>query len=422
MSQPALPQTRKIAPREMPASAHKLVEVKLKGATRYTQEEIMTASGLELGQRVSDDDFKRAAQQLGETGAFSDVAYSFQYAPDGTKLEWTLQDNGQLVPAQFDNFVWFTDDQLKQELRTRVPLFDGRLPAAGALADQISDALQAMLLERKLPGHADYLRATEGETIAAVVFSVSNVDIQIRKVSFAGAGPQEIPALERAGSKIVGQTYQRSILHVQSEKELLPIYEAKGYLKAAVGDAQPTVVEQNADTTVVDVTFPVDPGPQYTLSGITFSGNAAFPTDQLKALIHQKTAEPANAVGLSEDVEQVRRLYHTKGFMAAEIRTVPSFDEEKGAAAYDLAIHEGDVYHMGDLDVRGLDDRTASKVDYLWELRGGAVYDASYFKRFLPQLKDVIKLGDWDIRLFESVNAKDHTVDVTLHFDPHPRG
>ena len=421
MIQAAVPQTRKAT--QMPASAYKLREVNVKGSTRYTQQEILAAAGLELGQQVSDDDFKRAAQQLGETGAFSDVAYSFQFAPDGTKLEWTLQDNGQLVPAKFDNFVWFTDDELKQRLRTRVPLFDGRLPATGGLADQISDALQAMLLERKLPGHADYMRAAVGEdAITAVVFSVSNVDIQIRKVGFTGAGPKEVPALEKAAVKIVGQAYQRSILQVESEKDLLPVYEAQGYLKATVGDAQPTVVEQNADTTVVDVTFPVDPGRQYTLTGVTFSGNTAFPTDRLKAFIHEKTAEPANAVALSEDVEQIRRLYRTKGYMAAEIQTVPAFDEEKSAASFDLTVHEGDVYHMGDLDVRGLDDRTASKVDYLWELRGGAVYDASYFKRFVPQLKDVIKLGDWEIHLFESVNAKDHTVDVTLHFDPHPRG
>ena len=407
----------------MTASAHKLVEVKVKGTTRYTQEEIVAASGLELGQRVSDDDFKRAAQQLGETGAFSNVAYSFQYAPEGTTLEWTLEDNGQLVPAEFDNFVWFTDGELKQKLRARVPLFDGRLPAAGALADQISEALQAMLLERKIPGHADYLRAAQGETaVTSVVFSVSGVEIQIRKVAFSGAGAQELPALEKAAAKIAGQTYQRSILHVQSDKELLPVYQARGYLKATIGDPQPSVVEQNEDGTVVDVTFPVDAGRQYNLSGVTFSGNAAFPADQLKGLIHQKAAEPANSVALDADIEEIRRLYHTKGFMTAQIRALPAFDEEKGTASYDVKVNEGDVYHMGDLDVRGLDDRTASKVDYLWELRGGSVYDASYFKRFLPQLKDVIKLGDWEIRLYESVNAKDHTVDVTLHFDPHPRG
>src|SRR6202040_3631239 len=117
------------------------------------------ASGLQLGQTVSEDDFKKAARLLGETGAFRDVLYSFQYSADGTKLDLQVQDVERFVPARFDNVVWFSDQELLDQLHAQVPLFQGQLPIAGNLADQVSSGLQSLLITHHLEGRADYLRA-----------------------------------------------------------------------------------------------------------------------------------------------------------------------------------------------------------------------------------------------------------------------
>ena len=94
----------------MPASARKLIEIKTSGTQRYGHDEIVAASGLRIGDTVTDDDFKKAAQRLGETGVFSDVAYGFSYSPLGTKLDLQLADAQKFVPVRFENFVWFTDE------------------------------------------------------------------------------------------------------------------------------------------------------------------------------------------------------------------------------------------------------------------------------------------------------------------------
>ena len=107
---------------------------------------------------MSEDDFKKAARTLGMTGAFDDVAYSFQYSPEGTKLELQVQDAEKFVPARFDNLVWFSDQELLDQLHAQVPLFQGQLPITGDLADEVSNALQALLITRNVPGRADYLR------------------------------------------------------------------------------------------------------------------------------------------------------------------------------------------------------------------------------------------------------------------------
>ena len=118
------------AARASSTAASKLVAIKVTGTERYTDKEILPASGLQLGQNVSEGDFKEAARRLGDTGLFSDVVYSFSYSGAGTKLELQLADieRSKLIPAVFENFVWFTDDELLSELHQRVPLFKGLVP------------------------------------------------------------------------------------------------------------------------------------------------------------------------------------------------------------------------------------------------------------------------------------------------------
>jgi outer membrane protein assembly factor BamA len=412
-------QTRKPASKPLPPSAFKLISVNVKGSKRYTPEEITAASGLQLGQTVSEDDFKRVSQRLGETGAFNNVAYSFQFASAGTKLDLQVTDSGQFVPARFDNFVWFSDQKLLEKLHARVPLFHGQLPVAGSLADQVSDALQAFLIERKIEGRADYLRAAREEgPIEAFVFSVTGPTIHIRKVEFIGAGPAELPLLQVAASKLPGQDYLRSTLSVQADKDLLPVYLERGYLKAAFGDAQPKIVEDSSKETVVDVTFPVDPGHQYKATEIQFSGYKAFPVEKLRELIHQQLGQPTNAVQLASDLEAMKKLYGTRGYMAASVQATPEMDDAQSTVKYLLEFHEGDVYKMGELEIRGLDSRATARLVERWKLRGGDPYDSSYPKRFLDEsANELPRHVEWNIAIHESLNEKDKTVDVTLRID-----
>ena len=190
------------------------------GTKRYKPEDIIAATGLQLHQTVSEDDFKKAARTLGLTGAFSDVLYSFQYSPEGTKLELQVQDAEKFVPVRFDNLVWFSDQELLDQLHAQVPLFQGQLPVTGDLADEVSNALQALLIGRNVPGQAEYLRVDPGRWAdRSHLFSRSaGPQIHIGKIAFAGAGAAELPLLEAAARRLEGADFVRSILRVQEDK------------------------------------------------------------------------------------------------------------------------------------------------------------------------------------------------------------
>jgi outer membrane protein assembly factor BamA len=415
----ALAQTRQKT-RPLPPSAFKLVSIRVTGTRRYTPEQIKAATGLQTGKTVSEGDFKTVSRHLGETGAFSDVAYAFQYSSEGAKLDLQLADATQFAPARFDNFVWLSDEELLQKLQGRVPLFNGELPVAGNLADQVSDALQALVLERNLQGKADYLRyAPQDGPITAFLYTVNGPTIHIRNVEFAGVAAPELPLLQTAAKALLGRDYLRSVVRAYDEKDFLPIYLERGYLKAALADAQPKIVQETSQETVVDVNVAATPGLQYKMSDLQFSGNKAFEAEKLRGLIHQQMGQPANTIQLGKDMDEIKKLYGTRGYMVASIKAEPDFDDERSTVRYWLHFHEGDVYKMGDLEIQGLDTKTTARMVDAWKLRGGDVYDSSYPMQFVKKwMKDLSRMGEWNVAMHTNLEDKDKLVDVTLRFDP----
>jgi len=408
-------------------ASYKLVGLKVTGTERYTEKEILPASGLQLGQSVSEGDFKEAARRLGDTGLFIDVVYSYSFSGAGTKLELQLTDieKSKLVPAEFENFVWFTDAELLNELQKQVPLYKGLVPPAGTLPDRISDALQAILGEKQLPGHVDYLRQgkPEGGDITGIAYRVTDVEIRIGGFEFPGASPEQAELLTTAARKLVGADYARSSLAVAAPIDLLPVYLQRGYLKAAFGASSARVVkersagEHDPSEVEVDAILPVTPGNVYAAADVVWKGNSAMKVEELQGLIHIPAGEPANAVRLTNDLAGVRKLYRSRGYMAAQVTPVAAIDDEKSTVHYDISVVEGDQYKMGELEIVGLDTQATAHLHNAWTLHEGDPYNADYAKKFLEDTNRLFPAGvSWAVSIHEAVNAKDKTVDVTIRF------
>src|ERR1700730_11977109 len=73
---------------QMSASARQLIAIKVVGSKRFPEAAIAAATALQMGTAVVEDDFKKAARNLGDTGVFTDIAYSFSYSSAGTKVEF----------------------------------------------------------------------------------------------------------------------------------------------------------------------------------------------------------------------------------------------------------------------------------------------------------------------------------------------
>jgi len=422
----ALPQTwGQSSAQLMPPSSYKLIEINSSGSKRFTQQEIAAASGLLLGTSVGDDDFHRAARELGESGAFTDVSYTYSYSPEGTKLHFQLADAAKFVPVHLVDFVWFPGPELLQKVHARVPLFDGELPVTGRLADEVSDVLQSLLVENAIPGHVDYLKSNDAKLqVESFYYSVSGVSIIVHSVVITGAGHAELPLLQSAAQPLVDREYAHGALLPFIQRFLLPVYHERGYLKATITAAPPKVVKppasqigSNSNATFIDLTLAVSPGAQYRLSRVDWSGNKALPTDKLQQLLHCKTGQPANTLQLTDDLKQVQTLYGSRGYVIASLKALSEFDDTAATVAFEIQVTEGPVFRMGDLEFRGLDNSLTARLREAWRLRPGDVYDATYLQQYLPEARKLLPSSlDWDVAHHVTANVREKTVDVDLEY------
>jgi len=411
-------------------TASKLISLKVTGTTRYTENELLAASGLQIGQNAADGDFKEAVRRLGDSGLFSDVVYSYASANTGTRLELQLADidKSKLVTVHFENFVWFTDEELGAALQRRVPLFKQLLPIAGNLPEQVSEALQAMLTEKNLPGRVNYLREGEdqsGGPLTAIAYRVEEVGIRIRSVEFPGASPEQTTLLTTAARGLTGAEYLRSTIAAVAKFDLLPVYLQRGYLKAVFGPSDARVAPQPAPAAdaqgsadvQVDAIVPVTAGKVYSTSSVDWKGTSAIATVELAPLLHLPPGQPADAVRLVRDLENVSKHYRSRGYMMVQIKPDAQFDDDKSTVHYDLNIVEGDLYKMGELEIAGLDTQAKARMLAAWTLREGQPYNADYPSKFLDDTRQLVPRGvQWAVSIHETPDAKDKTVDVEIRF------
>ncbi len=421
---PGMGQNSQKALEQMPASARQLIAVKVKGSKRFSEADIAAASGLQLNTPVTDDDFKKAARRLGDMGVFTDIGYSFSYTFAGTKVEFQVTDVTKFVPVRFEDFVWFPEAELRRRIKAYAPLFDGELPLSGKLADEVSDVLQAMLVEKAIPGHVEYVRSGKPDgPVDSIVYQVSEVLIQVRNIEFTGAAPAEIPALKAAAQRLTEREYSRTTLNALVQHQLLPVYFARGYLKAVFSAPEPKVVKLPSDEseegprhmTIVDVSFAITPGQQYKLKSMEWSGNHAFPTEVLQKMVRGQPGEPANTIRIRDNLKDIQKLYGSKGYVTAALRADAEFDDAAGAVVIHLSVNEGSEYHMGELEFRGLDNGLMAKLREAWKIRPGDVYDATYLDEYLPAAHKLLPPSlDWEVAPHTTANLRDKTVDVDL--------
>jgi len=131
-------------------------------------------------------------------------------------------------------------------------------------------------------------------------------------------------------------------------------------------------------------------------------------------MVHLEIGKPANTVLLNNDLKTVQILYGSRGYITATLKSDVEFDDSDGVAMV-IDVKEGPVYHMGDLEFRGLDNALSAKLRNAWKIRPGDVYNAGYLEEYLPAAHKLLPPTlDWDVSSHVTANLHDKTVDVDL--------
>ncbi|MEN3326922.1 MAG: hypothetical protein V7638_1729 [Acidobacteriota bacterium] len=398
----------------------KIAKIETEGLQALTAETVITSSGLKIGETFSVGAIDAAAERLLSSGLFKKVGYRTRNVAGDVTITFQLEEaKGQLSPVVFDNFIWFSDEELAAAIKSEVPSFNGSAPDIGNTNDAIKKALQNLLAERKLPGQVEY-NPTEREHL----FRVAGVPMKICTLHFPGAQSVSEEKLIEATRSSMDLEYSRQSAQTFPKFGLYPIYRELGHLRASFGEpvAKPVM---KAGCEGVELTIPVNEGAVYSWVKAEWFGNQLLSTKELDDTLGMKAGEVANGKKFDTGLKEVQKAYGKHGHVAARVNPAAEFDEGAPKVAFKIAINEGPQYRMGTVEFKGFSANDAATLGKKWNLKSNDVYDQSYASQFLRSNVGEIMSRVTEERLSqrkavpnlslnEKLNSENLTVNVVL--------
>jgi outer membrane protein assembly factor BamA len=365
-----------------------LESVTVTGSVRYSSDKIGPVVGLQAGQMVTKDDMQAAANRLAQLGPFADVQFRFSSLDEKVKVEYQVKDSPGLS-VNFDNFPWFTDEEIATALRSSIVLFDGTAPDHGTILDEMSLALERLLMTRGVSATVTHeiVAPPPPKEGFVVLFRVEGAEVTVEGIEFSDALAKTDHGIQDRISDVVGKPFSRSAIELFELEQVRPVYLSHGFLRVKFGlpAARFAGHAKNPPPNHAVVVAPVDAGPAFMWDGVTWSRNVAISSSDLNKLVDIKQGELANGMRIEGLWNDVQTAYGRAGYLDVNLKPVPHLDDSTKRVHYDVSITEGPQYRMGNLVLTGLSIEGERRIRAAWGIAPGEVFDESKYEEFLDE-------------------------------------
>ncbi len=199
----------------------------------------------------------------------------------------------------------------------------------------------------------------------------------------------ELERLERRGLlPFLGREGYDEALVLQAVERIKSDYQREGHYKVQVGWE-----EQEPSEDLLRVILRIEPGPQYTLQEVHFSGNETFEEEALaelvtttgRTLLTRGSGRLVDDV-LEEDLRNVRRYYQVQGFAQAEVGP-PQIEERGNDLFLTIPVQEGPQMRVVNLVVQGNESLPEDAVRSALQIREGGPFHPLLLERSLNNLR-----------------------------------
>jgi outer membrane protein assembly factor BamA len=422
---PAALALRAQAPAAAPAPSSAIASIKVTGAQKFPADQIITASGLKIGDVVTAEQIQAATNRLSALGIFS--AVNFRYAAKGTaiNLEFQVQE-APSYPIAFDNFPWFTAESIGSAVREQVGLFTGEAPGDGTLVDQISAVVENLLAAKQIKGEVTHqLVASAVGQGMEMQFHLDGAPLRVQSVQFGDALAANSERLKDRISDLKGQPYSLLATEIFENEHIRPIYASKGYLRAQIGPPQTHLIPDVNDPkeTGVDLAIPISTGAAYSWKGVSWQGTVAVLSSSLDEIVEMKPGDIADGNKIEDLWQKVEGQYGKRGYLDMKMTEEPTYEDAAHQISYRVNITEGPQYRMGDMIITGLSLDAEKRLRQAWQIAPGQVFDDGYYESHVKILSKPSRdiFGDLPVHYNEfghllRPDTGRHTVDVLLDF------
>jgi outer membrane protein insertion porin family len=381
---------------------------------------IIAVSGLKRGEKGDSAAFDAARDRLLASGYFDTVAYRYRAsASGGYEVTFEVREVDTLYPVRIDALP-ASAAEIVAYLKSRDPLFSGKMPGTRQVIERTAHEIEQYLSTK---GHPEQVA---GKVIAAAPgqFEVGFTPVRglpaVSAVSFEGSKVISATVLHNKISEVAfGQPFTESGFRMLLESQLLPLYEAKGYMRVTFPKI---TTAPSAEVSGIDLKVTVDEGSEYKLVRVAVAGRSASES----ARILKSAKLPQMTVANFEEVRQaavrVKDSMRHQGFLDAKVTTDRKLDDAKKTVEFFLVVDAGERYTFGKLTIEGLGLDGEAAIRKMWSVKTGDEFPADYPDYFAAKVKEAglfDNLGD--TKATPAINPETHVVDVTIDFKGAPK-
>jgi outer membrane protein assembly factor BamA len=404
-----------LLPATLCAQTYTAKSITFRGATGYTDQELLNLSGLKTGTPLSADDINKGLQAIIDSGLFDDA--SFQY--HAGELTFTLVPSASLRDVVLENLPLVAGPDLDARIRAKVPLYRGRVPFEGPLLDAVRKALEDEVSALGIDATIILLKpASDDPTIH---FRESIPAVRIGAVNLTGASPELAAGARQALARAANAEFSTLGSPNQLETELGNYYRELAHLQATIHAVIKLPPAITPDGVQVPFNVTVNEGPEFHVGTITLDPSVGLAQSEFEARTALHPGALAKGSLLRGAWQILAEEQHTTGHMRARILPAVSYDIAKGLVSYRITAEPGPQYAMGTFNVDNANDDLKAAILSDWVMTPGVIFNP---RRLLggPECRPTNAalqryLAHEELHYSYQFHEDTHTIDVTLHLE-----
>jgi outer membrane protein assembly factor BamA len=327
-----------------------------------------------------------------------------------------LSSNPAQLPYRFSNFVWWSDSELRGQLKQRVPGLGDEIAPASGTERTVRDELETLLKEHQIVAQVQSEDPSPSSVGAeqAIVFSIRSPQIVVDKVAVSGNDIGLGPALSESLQSKEGQAYsgeQDENIRAAAEDQL----QADGYLEAEVAVTH-DAPRRDGDRFLVNLSVSITPGRQYHISSLSAGGGPLLPGKDLSPSFSAKPGDLAGHNPFGSAPADLRAYYWRAGYADVEVHIKPELDSKHALVAYRLDVTPGPQYRLQNLTFNDLSGEQESKARTLLGLKSGDVFDQTAINALRRKIAADPLLAGYGFTYSPKKDKATALVDLSLDF------
>jgi outer membrane protein insertion porin family len=329
--------------------------IELEGLRRVDFDSVMERVSHPIGVPPSPEMVSQDIKAIYGMGYFKDVTAVLEPFEGGLKLVYRVMEKPTVRRVVFHGNESVEQSKLQEALSI----------TSGSLSDTvlIQDNAEALRIVYENEGYpmasvVPVLREISGGYLLLTYYIVEGPRVKVDEIIIEGNEKfsdfevkksmlsSEWWALASMGA---GGRYSRAFLRADAEN-IKRFYHDRGYLQADVFEPLVTFSE---DRKWMNIVIEVSEGEMFTVSEIAFSGQELYSEEDFRKKLTLKPGDPASRQVLGENATVFSEMYTERGYALASVYPDIVPDPVTRTAKITFRVTEGDIFHMGRIDIKG---------------------------------------------------------------------